>query len=122
LAEHKERRGLVAVKTFEKARFLKDTKALLSLDKEISLLRQMDHPNIVRLYEVYENDLYVHLVLEYLGGGELHEQMRRKKKCGEHEARKLMWCVLDGLVYCHRRRIVHRDLKPENLMFGYGNE
>ena len=108
------------MKTFEKARFLKDNKALLALDKEISLLRQMDHVYIMKLYEVYENELYVHLVLEYLAGGELHEHIRRRKKYSEVEARKLMRCVLEGLVYCHERQIIHRDLKPENLMFRSG--
>ena len=86
------------------------------LIKEIDIMRVVDHPNIIKLYEVYESDRYIHLVLEYLKGGDLLEKIQNKGVYSEKDASFVTFCALQVLDYCHSRNIVHRDLKPENLI------
>lgn len=87
-----------------------------SLVKEIEILRLLDHPNIIKLYEVYEDETHVHLVMEYLCGGELFQQITRRGMFSEVDAIVVMKNLLSALSYCHRMGIIHRDLKPENLI------
>jgi serine/threonine protein kinase len=88
-----------------------------ALQDEIENLRLVrDGPNIVQLYEVYEEREYCYLVMELMQGGELFDRIIEKKTFTEKEARDVMRCILDGLKYMHSKRVVHRDLKPENLL------
>ena len=89
---------------------------MTSVLKEIEILRQINHPGVIKLYEVYESELYIHLILEYLQGGELLSHLQSKGVYSEKDASALIKCVLEALEYCHARNIVHRDLKPENLI------
>jgi len=84
--------------------------------KEIKILKQLDHPNIVKLYDVYEEDKKCYMVFEYVPGGELFDYMIKVGRLTEEEARKLMRQVISAIEYCHSLLIVHRDLKPENLL------
>jgi serine/threonine protein kinase len=86
------------------------------LVKEIEILRLLDHPNIIKLIEVFEDETHVHLVLEYLNGGELFEHIARVGTFLETDAINLMKCLLSALSYAHSLGIIHRDLKPENLI------
>ncbi|CDW82463.1 protein kinase domain containing protein [Stylonychia lemnae] len=83
---------------------------------EIDILRQIQHDHIIKLYEVYESDKYIHLVFEYLEGGELFERIKSKGLYQEKDAINVMRNLLQALDYLHQRGIVHRDLKPENLI------
>lgn len=91
-----------------------------SFNQEIDLLGQLDHPNIIKLYEIYENEKYVYLVMELCTGGELFDRlMERIEKGGaftEKEAAKIFKQLMSAVYYCHSRKISHRDLKPENLL------
>jgi serine/threonine protein kinase len=98
---------------------MENPRNLVSMQKEISILRKIDHPNVIKLHEVYESDLYVHLVLEYLKGGELFQKLQSKGLYSEKDASQAIQHVLEALDYCHTRNIVHRDLKPENLILEY---
>lgn len=89
---------------------------IISLEREISILRKLNHQNIIKLHEVYENELYIHLVLEYLEGGELLTHIKKIGLYSEKDACCAIKCVLEALDYCHTRNIMHRDLKPENLI------
>jgi len=80
------------------------------------VLRAVDHENIIKLYEVYESDRYIHLIFEYLEGGELFERIKDKGLYSEKDAMMVMKNFLAALEYIHSRGIVHRDLKPENLI------
>ena len=82
----------------------------------MELLRQIDHPNIIKLYEVYECDRLICLVTELMEGGELFDQIVEKKYFKEEEARQIIRTLLDALEYCHSLGILHRDIKPENLL------
>jgi serine/threonine protein kinase len=83
---------------------------------EIDILRNIDHEYIIKLYEVYESDKYIHLVFEYLEGGELFERIKSKGLYHEKDATNVMRNLLQALDYLHERGIIHRDLKPENLI------
>jgi len=122
LAESKSQTGgLAAVKIIDKEELCKDEDKMFLVDKEIEIMSQLDHPNIVRLFEVYENKKEVCLVMELAKGGELFDKLLEQGCLSEHEAGRLMTQVLDAVYDLHSRGIVHRDLKPENLLF-YDNQ
>ena len=83
---------------------------------EIDVLRNMKHPNVIELYEVYESSKYIHLLLPYLEGGELFERIKAKGLYKESDAVKVMRSFLSALKYLCEKNVVHRDLKPENLI------
>ena len=95
-----------------------DYKGLMA---EVNLMIKLDHPNIIKLYEVYENESYIYLIMEYCRGGELFDRVIAKTEKGqqytEKEAASLFKQIMSAINYCHKNGIVHRDLKPENLLF-----
>lgn len=122
LAESKsESGGLAAVKIIDKEELCKDEDKMFLVDKEIEIMSQLDHSNIVRLFEVYENKKEVCLVMELAKGGELFDKLLEQGCLAEKEAGRLMTQVLEAVYDLHSRGIVHRDLKPENLLF-YDNQ
>jgi len=94
--------------------------ALEDIEREIILLRQVDHPHIVRLFEWYDDDRSVYLVMDFCRGGTLKDVVTglqsRQPNVKEEWTRKVMKQVLEAMAYCHRLRLIHRDLKDENLM------
>ena len=86
------------------------------LERELSLLMTVNHPNIVKFYEVYEDDQYIHLVMELCTGGELFDQLASKGRYTEAEAARIMKSLLGAVAHLHSLEIAHRDLKPENIM------
>lgn len=84
---------------------------------EVALLKNMDHPNIVRLYELYQDDKNYFLVTEFLTGGELLDKITKQKVFTEKMAAEYMKQIMSALAYCHAEKIIHRDLKPANIMF-----
>lgn len=114
---------MFAVKSLEKRKIMeskrkRDSNPLLS---EIDIMRSCDHSGVIKLYEVYEADKHVHLVMEVLDGGELFNRIRNKGTYTEADAIKVTRNILEALAYLHDKGIVHRDLKPENLILA-GNE
>ena len=83
----------------------------------MTLLRRVDHQNIIHIHEVYESENNIHLILEYLNGGELFERIKKNGSYNEKDASVIMRSILQALVAMHEKFIVHRDLKPENLLF-----
>ena len=95
-----------------------------NLDKfrrEIEILKKMDHPNIIKLYEVYESERSLYLVMEECKGGEIFDRIikhiQEKKMYSEKDAAIIFEQVMSCIAYCHNRNICHRDLKPENLLY-----
>ena len=76
----------------------------------------INHPGIIKLCEVYEDESHVHLVLEYLKGGEVFQHIKNQGLYEEADAVKLMKELLSAIEYIHKLGIIHRDLKPENLI------
>merc|ERR1712072_34785 len=83
---------------------------------EVAVLRSVDHPNIVKLYDFFDEKRYYYMAIELMEGGELFERIVKKTFYNEMDARGLVRILLDALAYLHHRGIVHRDLKPENLL------
>jgi serine/threonine protein kinase len=104
----------VAVKIVNFSLFTKKEKK--SLKREIKILKQLEHPHIVKLYDVYEDEKKCYMIFEYVPGGELFDYMVKVGCLNENEARKFMRQILSAVEYCHSLLIVHRDLKPENLL------
>ncbi|QRW13975.1 Serine/threonine-protein kinase [Ceratobasidium sp. AG-Ba] len=86
------------------------------VEREIEVLRTLNHPNIVRLYDVIETDKYIGIVLEYASGGELFDHILAHRFLRERDACKLFAQLISGVSYIHQKKIVHRDLKLENLL------
>lgn len=86
------------------------------IEREIVVMKLIEHPNIISLYDIWENRGELYLVLEYVEGGELFEYVARNRYLPECEAVRLLRQLIAGLSYCHRFNICHRDLKPENLL------
>ena len=105
-----------AIKTIQKDSITKDMKEHSKFFSEVDILRRADHPNIVKLYEFYEDDKYYHLVTEYITGGELFDFIIKSRMLSEPIAAHFMRQILSAITYCHENSIVHRDLKPENLL------
>ena len=116
LAWRKDNNKIFAIKTIEKRKILEHPRNLNSMYLEIQVMRKLNHPNIIKLYEVYENEVYLHLVIEYLKGGEILQRLQNKGIYSEKDASLTIKCLLEALKYCHERNIIHRDLKPENLI------
>ena len=93
-----------------------DEAQLASLTNEINILRQLDHPSIVKLYEVYQDNSHFYLVTEYLAGGEVFDLILKCKHFNENIAAKIMKQLFSAIAYCHVKKVVHRDLKPENML------
>ncbi|CBQ69408.1 related to Serine/threonine protein kinase [Sporisorium reilianum SRZ2] len=94
----------------------KDPAKMTKVEREIQVLKDVRHPNIVRLYEVIESDRYIGIVLEYASGGELFDHILAHKYLKEEHACRLFAQLISGVSYLHQKKIVHRDLKLENLL------
>ena len=92
------------------------------INREIRLLNEMKHSNIIQLVDVFEDDESLHLVTDLCKGGELFDKILEKASSGngcfsEYEAARILHQILTAVSYMHKRNIVHRDLKPENILF-----
>jgi calcium-dependent protein kinase len=85
--------------------------------EEIRLMKEMDHPNIIRLFETFEDHKNIYLIMELCTGGELFDKIVNEGLLAEKAAAKLIKQILAALYYMHEHRIMHRDLKPENFLF-----
>ncbi|GAQ79569.1 hypothetical protein KFL_000330150 [Klebsormidium nitens] len=133
LMEHRVSGVRTAVKALKKDKIREEgLSSIQKVRREIDLMRQINHPNVIRLYEVVETADFILLVTEYAQGGELYDYITDNTRLPEHEARRIFQQIIAGVAYCHHRRVVHRDLKPENILldenrnvkiadFGLGN-
>lgn len=80
-------------------------------------MQQLDHPNVIKLYEYFEDEENVYLVCELCAGGELFDRIIKAEFFEEDQAAEIFRQILQALNYCHTQNIVHRDLKPENFLF-----
>ncbi|XP_068060585.1 death-associated protein kinase 2 isoform X3 [Anomalospiza imberbis] len=86
------------------------------IEREVTILQQILHVNIVKLHDIYENKTDVVLILELVSGGELFDFLAQKESLSEEEATRFIKQILDGVNYLHSKKIAHFDLKPENIM------
>lgn len=104
----------VAIKVINKKKITSNT-MMNNIKREISIMRRLRHPNIVRLYEMLATKTKIYFVMEYVKGGELFAKVS-KGRLSESLSRKYFQQLISALSYCHSRGVYHRDLKPENLL------
>ncbi|KAL4708428.1 hypothetical protein ACJJTC_019664 [Scirpophaga incertulas] len=105
----------VAIKTIKKCK-IESEADLVRIRREVQIMSSVRHPNIVHIYEVFENSEKMILVMEYCSGGELYDYLSQKKVLQEDEARRLFRQIATAVYYCHIHKICHRDLKLENVL------
>ena len=108
-----------AVKSILRADIAKDIKLL---EEELFILKQVDHPNIVKFHQSFIDYRYVHIVMEYCTGGELFDRIVSAHKFTEKHACEIMEQMLSAVKHLHEHGIVHRDLKPENFLMSDTSE
>lgn len=109
-----------AVKVLRKSHMDEDEKKMLF--NEINNLKDLDHPNILKMYEFFEDDKRYYIVTDICKGGELFDEIVARGKFTENDAACLMKQVLSCINYCHTNHIMHRDLKPENILLEQNKE
>ncbi|EOY31091.1 Salt overly sensitive protein 2a isoform 4 [Theobroma cacao] len=111
----------VALKVLAKTTILKH-KMVDQIKREISIMKIVRHPNIVRLHEVLASRTKIYIVLEFVSGGELFDKIVHRGRLPENESRRYFQQLIDAVSHCHSKGVYHRDLKPENLLLdSYGN-
>jgi len=113
LATHKQTHEKRAVKVIDK-KAVKEKKEML--DREVDILKRIQHPNIIAVKEIYETSDFLYLVMELATGGELFDSIVSRGKYSEKDAARIVKQVTAACAYLHALGIVHRDLKPENLL------
>jgi len=93
-----------------------------ALRKEIDTMQRINHPNCIRLHDVFEEEKYICLVLDLVTGGELFDRIIARGHYSEKDAAEVSKEVLLAVAYLHAQGIVHRDLKPENLLYMSNDE
>ncbi|KAL0963170.1 hypothetical protein UPYG_G00350650 [Umbra pygmaea] len=131
LARHILTSREVAIKIIDKTQL--NPTSLQKLFREVRIMKILNHPNIVKLFEVIETDKTLYLIMEYASGGEVFDYLVAHGRMKEKEARAKFRQIVSAVQYCHQKSIVHRDLKAENLLldadmnikiadFGFSNE
>ncbi|PYH45783.1 putative serine/threonine protein kinase (Kin4) [Aspergillus saccharolyticus JOP 1030-1] len=106
----------VAIKLIRRESLGSNPSRLPKIYREISILRDLSHPNIVRLHEMVETDRHIGIIMEYASGGELFDHILNNRYLKDNAARRLFAQLVSGVGYLHKKGIVHRDLKLENLL------
>ncbi|KAI5182207.1 Serine/Threonine-Protein Kinase Sik1 [Manis pentadactyla] len=130
LARHRVTKTQVAIKIIDKTRL--DSSNLEKIYREVQIMKLLNHPHIIKLYQVMETKDMLYIVTEFAKNGEMFDYLTSHGHLSESEAREKFWQILSAVEYCHSHHIVHRDLKTENLLldgnmdikladFGFGN-
>lgn len=111
---HKVTKENKAVKIMRKEVLVGDQK--LQFFTEMEIMKKLDHPNILRVHELYKDQKRYYLVTELCTGGELFDEIAKRENFSEKDAARVILQLLEAIAYCHSKKIVHRDLKPENIL------
>ena len=102
----------VAVKIIDKSK----VEEMTDITREIEIMQSMDHPNVIKLFEIYDEPKKMNLIMELVTGGELFDRIVAKGSYTEKDAADVIVTLCGALSYLHDKKIVHRDLKPENIL------
>ncbi|KAF5455934.1 hypothetical protein F2P56_025460 [Juglans regia] len=114
-AQNTETGESVAMKVLDRNTIIKH-KMVDQIKREISIMKLVRHPYVVRLHEVLASRTKIYIILEYITGGELFDKIVRHGRLSEAESRRYFQQLIDGVDFCHSKGVYHRDLKPENLL------
>ena len=121
LVSHKTTGELYALKQLNKKKLVRET-PLEVIRREVNIHKSLDHPNIIKLYEEYEDSEYIYLLMEYADGGSLFDQVYRIGNISEQRARKYLHELVGCVQYLHNKGIIHRDIKAENVLLSCNEE
>ncbi|XP_076853946.1 serine/threonine-protein kinase Chk2 isoform X2 [Brachyhypopomus gauderio] len=116
LAIERETCKKVALKTINKNDFPSVGTAVRNAEREIEILKKIDHPCLIKTEDFYQNEDSYYIVLEYIEGGELFSRIKSQKRLKEKIAKLYFFQMLTAVKYLHENGIIHRDLKPENVL------
>uniref|UniRef100_A0A0N4W9X8 Serine/threonine-protein kinase kin-29 n=1 Tax=Haemonchus placei TaxID=6290 RepID=A0A0N4W9X8_HAEPC len=114
LARHEIAKTKVALKIVDRTAL--DEENLIRLEREMQILTRVNHPHIVKLYEIMRTESFIYIVTQYCSGGELFEILIERGRTAEDEARRWFGQIASAVAYLHHKGIVHRDLKAENIL------
>ncbi|KAJ3445715.1 serine/threonine-protein kinase dclk3 [Anaeramoeba flamelloides] len=118
-AKHKLTNEIYAVKILKKSQLTNQKKLI---ENEIEILGNLDHPNVIKVKEIFDTPKKIFIVMEYVSGGELFQKLQQDEKFSEKQTSKIIKMILLALQYLHKNQIVHRDLKPENILYTEEND
>ncbi|KAI6687918.1 hypothetical protein NL676_024746 [Syzygium grande] len=114
-AQNTETGESVAMKVLDRGTIIKH-KMVEQIKREISIMKLVRHPYVVRLHEVLASRTKIYIILEFITGGELFDKIVHHGRLSEAESRRYFQQLIDGVDFCHSKGVYHRDLKPENLL------
>ena len=112
---------VVAIKSFDKKELKKNGDNMKKIMYETNLMKKLNHPNITKILEMFEDDNYILLAMEYINGGNLFSFVKKRRKLSEKTAKFLFRQIILGIKHIHAHKIVHRDIKLENILIDLNN-
>ncbi|PNH32950.1 hypothetical protein VD0002_g3911 [Verticillium dahliae] len=94
----------------------------MSIEREVAILKLVDHPNVMKVYDIWENRSEIYLVLEYVDKGDLFDYINTNGRLNEEAAMYFFRQIMSAMQHCHAFNICHRDLKPENILLNAENQ
>ena len=120
--QHKKTKNIRAMKVINKLKACLDEEDEKNLVNEINVLRSLDHPNILKIYEYFSSPRKLFIISELCQGGELFDRISKVKYFNEKVAAHILRQLLSAITFCHSNNVIHRDLKPENILIESDNE
>ena len=112
---------VVAIKSFNKKTLSKNGENMKKILSETDLMKKLNHPNITKILEMFEDDEYILIAMEYINGGNLFSFVKKRRKLSEKTAKFLFRQIILGIKHIHSKKIVHRDIKLENILIDLNN-
>ena len=112
---------VVAIKSFNKAKLTLNSENMKKILYETNLMQKLNHPNITKILEMFEDDKFIFIIMEYINGGNLFSFVKKRRKLTEKIAKILYKQIILGIKHIHSKNIVHRDIKLENILIDLNN-